>query len=375
MYRKEYSVVSLLKYILIFVSIISVLFVNETNQRYAIAFFEILIILIFVYAIINVNVEYGPFILLVSMLTFLVIKAVFSFWESFNVGRIIDFVLTNKSIYYLMLLIPIARLKILDSSMARFLFYFISVCFFLKYSALHLEGNTRPLLFTENNFEIIFYLFIYYSYYLSSNRVYNWYDIFGVFLITMLTGSRSGLACFVFLYFAISFKKLDLKFVLSAVTGCFLLLFVSVVFYERLGDSSISNIDRVVFFNLWLTEWSSVDLVEKLFGFFNLHPLSQATCNYLNYYHLLFSHEDSSMCYSVILHSYNLRAMLDYGLLGTIFVYTTLYHIVKYRRTKRDATIVTIIFVLNGMSVSALSSTIIIFGLILILLNKDSLKD
>ncbi|MUJ22351.1 hypothetical protein GNP66_19815 [Aliivibrio fischeri] len=285
-----------------------------------------------------------------------------------------DFILINKSIYYILLLLFLPSINLFDGKFFRRLFYLLIICFFVKYVYLHALGNSRPLLFTENNFEVVFLILIYYGNFILNGSKKNKFDITLLALIVFLSGSRSGFVCFIYLFSFLSFSKIDKKTLFKVILLLCATLVAYYLFIERLNGKSIESIDRVVFFNLWYYDWSQISFINKIFGFLESKPLSPYVCNSLIYYSALFSHENSSQCYSVILHAYNLRVLYDFGIVGMLCIYGTIFFLISHKLNRKSAVLIVGVLFLNGLSVSSLSSTIIIFGIFLIYLSDYSIK-
>jgi hypothetical protein len=92
-------------------------------------------------------------------------------------------------------------------------------------------------------------------------------------------------------------------------------------------------------------------------GAFPLTPLSPGSCGSLAFYEILFSKTDPGVCYSVIFHSFLMRAVFDHGLLGLVLLYGLLW--LGLRRSGmvvRDALALLGLITLSALSVSAFNS-------------------
>jgi hypothetical protein len=140
----------------------------------------------------------------------------------------------------------------------------------------------------------------------------------------------------------------------------------SMILFERSGGASFDNIDRVVFFKVFADELSNASIINFFIGLDRISPLSADSCHTLRFYNGLFSYSNDGSCYSVILHSFLFRVILDHGLiiLGLLLFFTYKYlRLSKY--TKKVSMVVVFATFLNGLSVSSFNS--VFFPLIMIL--------
>jgi hypothetical protein len=99
------------------------------------------------------------------------------------------------------------------------------------------------------------------------------------------------------------------------------------------------------------------------FGSKFITPLPSSACQALSFYEQLFSRSGSGQCYSVILHSFWLRIIYDFGLTGVLFVFFVFFSILKtnsYGHIERNSLLVTM--VLNGLSVSSFNSIFMVLS-------------
>lgn len=287
-------------------------------------------------------------------------------------NNLVDVLLIFKPFVYIIALCFLVHRNIFFESDLRKFFPWLLSIFFIKYFYAPVFGYAeRPGVYTENNFELVLLLFIYYRVALADVR-FRYYVALIVSMIFFLSGSRSGiislLAVFGFMYLQ---KKIPR-------TSGFLLLSIAAlvvigVFKGRMVDIDISEVDRVVFLNSFFRETQSWSWVRYLIGSPPITPLSSFSCSVLNYYEALFSFSGSGECYSVILHSFLLRTIFDHGIFGLIFLMFSVWILLlksgyeKYTRL----CIVAVIF-MNGLSVSALSSIYMILGLAIFMTFKEN---
>ena len=143
--------------------------------------------------------------------------------------------------------------------------------------------------------------------------------------------------------------------------------------YKNSHLSDFSSIDRIMFFNIFLDEISNNYFSNLLVGKDFMTPLSYQNAVHLEFYTRLFSDIDKHLVYSVIFHALNLRLIYDFGLLGILFVYLTIYKIQNLAGAdcKLSSLICSILF-LSGLSVSSFNSSIIMLSFIILLLSLKS---
>jgi uncharacterized membrane protein YfcA len=143
---------------------------------------------------------------------------------------------------------------------------------------------------------------------------------------------------------------------------------VVAIFVSRLSGESAEEIDRVVFFQIFLNASSNWHWSEFLFGNPAITALPQEACERLAFYESLFSAKDPSICYSVILHSYITRAIYDHGFVGLIFVFWAINYLLKLSDVERRARWAALsILILNGVSVSSVNSVYASLGIIIVM--------
>lgn len=276
-------------------------------------------------------------------------------------ANIWDFVQGYKSFFYIIpLSLFISKSKFKQSEL-HFILYTLLALFLLKYGyskILHLDTRLadRPGLYTENNFELILLILIYY---LSSSTLGKHSKTCFLILafIVVISGSRSSLLALLIVYAAVFITKLDYKFLFSLVALLILGGIAGYVFLERLGGGSIEDIDRYKFAQIFLTEIQNWNIANYLFGNLPLTPLSSSSCAALSFYHSLYSYSGDGSCYSVILHSYLLRAILDQGILGLASVILFVnYGLKRSGYSTRQRLCFIGIFITSGLSVSSLNS-------------------
>jgi hypothetical protein len=129
------------------------------------------------------------------------------------------------------------------------------------------------------------------------------------------------------------------------------------LFSARAEQDGGAPIDRVVFFKTFLYEVRDWPLWEFLTGSFPLTPLSPGSCGSLSFYDDLFSKTEPGTCYSVILHSFLMRAVFDHGLIGLGLLYGLLWWGLRRSGVAvRDSLALLGLITLSALSVSAFNS-------------------
>lgn len=294
--------------------------------------------------------------------TMLVLSALYVFLKTlllliYGSASIPDFLQGYKTYFYLVLLSFFVGKQVFSGQrLARFATVLVAA-FFVKYAySVVLGFSDRPGIFIENNFELIMLIgLVYLAYpYLGNRRAL----VFGVLAVTvLLSGSRSSalglLVVYVFLYVRLRNRTWPLHVAGVVAVG----YAVFTLFTSRLDGQSVEAIDRVQFLEVFLREVRTWPVWEFVTGAFPLTPLSPAGCARLSFYQPLFSATDPGVCYSVILHSYVLRAVFDHGLLGIALLYTLVWLALRRSAvTRRDALALLSVITLSGFSVSAFNN-------------------
>lgn len=284
----------------------------------------------------------------------------------YSAASIPDYLQAYKAFFYLVLLAFFVGKKVFDGRRLAAFTTFLVAVFLIKYGYSVVLGLAeRPGVFMENNFELILLLGLFY---LAYPYLPGWRDLLFVAVVAtvLLSGSRSaalGLLCiYVFLYVRTSNRTWPLHLAGVAAVGYGVLA----LFAARAAEQGAATLDRLNFLNTYLYEVRDWPVWEFVTGSFPLTPLSPGSCGSLSFYSVLFSSTDPGTCYSVILHSYLLRALFDHGLLGLAMLYTLLW--LALRRagaTVRDVLALLGLITLSALSVSAFNS---VFAAILLAL-------
>ncbi|MBQ4849217.1 hypothetical protein [Pseudoalteromonas sp. MMG012] len=308
----------------------------------------------------------------------LVVWGIFSlsagyFIVSFLLGQIrgvhpSDFLLAYKAFFYLSILCFFSSKVLFTSDILKKFWYLMLSLFFLKYVVwIAIGAGFRPGIFTENNFEVMFLLFVGVAVWgLRNSLSASEWILLGV--IIFLSGSRSGIICFLAMFVLLTIKEMNWKVIFQIFVAGLIGIGVIAIFISRLSGGSAEDIDRVVFFQGFLVAISDWGWWQFLFGSQVLTPLPDEVCNRLVFYQTLFSAKSPDICYSVILHSYITRTIFDHGFFGFFFIFFVINGLMKLSQVtlKARLTVIVILF-LNGASVSSVNSVYAVMGIILIL--------
>lgn len=356
----------LLFFILLFVYSLGMLFSGKLPHL--IVFMDLLIICVLPF-VFRSNTTGITFASLIILYIFYFISYVLLFIGS---NFIADAAVTLKFLIYLSLFFMIARSEKLTVCELKVIFLTLMWLFLVRYLVGRILGYERPALYTENNFELCFLLIIYVtSYYFRLVGVKS-FLIIG--FIILLSGSRSAILSYFIVYLyqfkpwkSVNFSVLFFKIlILISVISI-----VAMVLLMRMSSNGIEGVDRYVFMMIFFQNIMEWGVWEYLVGNPPLTPLLPNSCAQLSFYQALFSKGDPSICFPVILHSFWFRLILEHGLLLVIFLsvsFIVLFSIKGYQ--KSFAITLFAMIALNGISVSALNSSMIALSIFIILLIK-----
>ncbi|RJT25984.1 hypothetical protein [Buttiauxella izardii] len=288
-----------------------------------------------------------------------------------NVGimgvNYLDYFLANKFVVYFMILLYLSGKCAFSPLFIKNIYTLLLYSFLIKYILWHfLSDSSRPGIFVENNFELLFLILLSI---VKIERVGGLTKLEMIILpsVFLLSGSRSGLLCILFMMFCYMFKTIDYKIILKLIFLSLLALTVFKIFESRMVGMELQQIDRYVFFEGFLHSIKGWGILNYIFGNYILAPLDAYTCSRLSFYQVLFSYNGSYECYSVILHSFVLRVIYDFGFLGFILTLLILWRLLSTHLSVRSSIIAFACILLNGFSVSSLNSALCMLGLIFII--------
>ncbi|MBQ4860855.1 hypothetical protein J8L98_03980 [Pseudoalteromonas sp. MMG013] len=357
MVKQQYLVLFLL------LSLVGIVSYSQYNLLPANAIFELLVLVSLLF--IGKRMQPSAWALFLLSLGYLLVTLALA---KLRAVHPVDYFIAYKTFFYLCILSFFSSKVLFGHAFVRKAWYALLGLFFFKYivwTVLGAEG--RPGLFTENNFEIMFLLLIGCAVWSIRNHLtlYEWMALGGV---TFLSGSRSGVICFLAMFVLLYIKEMNWKTILQLGLVGGVGAGVAAIFISRLAGGGIEQIDRVVFFQGFLLGIADWGWWEYLLGSQTLTALPPEVCDRLTYYQSLFSAKDPSICYSVILHTYITRTIFDHGFIGLFFIFFALNYLLKLSHvvTKARLAVLAILF-LNGASVSSINSVYAVVGVMVIL--------
>ena len=244
-----------------------------------------------------------------------------------------------------------------NNSEYKYLNIIILSIFFAAYI---IDPHRRPYIFVENNFEIVLPILVALPSVLKQRKNINDYlCVFLIIAITLLSKSLVGIGClgsvFIIRYLHLKFWSLLSVFFILVV----LLVTATIIFLQRGVD--INSIDRILFYEAATLHLKSATQIQLLFGSLYNGPLNEVSCQLLRSYSNMIL-EDGS-CYSRILHAFNLRILVDYGICGTLLLFILLIlGITRSLNNFRFGLAVFVVGFVNGMSVSGFNNTFYLIG-------------
>lgn len=358
LFYKEKTTAFLL-WTLIFIAVVGVFSVGEYNYLPANAIFESVVILFFMVSIFPV--VRGALFFVFSALIYLLVC--FFIMESSSPAHVADFFMAYKSFYYVILLsFFIGKSKFTENDL-KFIFYSLLFLFLIKYGYSRVFNiSERPGVYTENNFELIFVLLIYYAIADALGK-YKFICFAFLSLLVVLSGSRSAILALLVIYGFVFLSEINIK----TIVFFLLLISLSVFIVVQRSVGGIEDIDRFIFLTVFIDEIKNWDLSNFIFGSRPLTPLSYYSCTALSFYESLFSFSGDGRCYSVILHSYLLRLIFDHGVAGLVFIFSfVVYGMMMAGYKMKQIVCVVGVIISTGLSVSSMNSIYVAMALLII---------
>src|SRR5690554_492979 len=285
--------------------------------------------------------------------------------------NLFDFIQAYKSFMYIPFLALASGKKVFKANFIKNLFRFLLFCFLIKYIISFIgRFDKRPILFYENNYELIFLLLLFYLNYLFQKKL-NFLEFITLFAVICISGSRSAILAFLIVFIFISMRNKK-KVVFNSIIIIVILLTSAYVFINRLNNSSLENVDRYKFIMMFIHDTQEWPWWKFLTGAQRLTPMSDFVSKTLSYYQSLFSYKNNGTCYSVILHSFILRILFDHGIIGLLFLIAFIY---KSLRISSFSILDSICFIsiiaVTSLSVSALNNAFVMLGLLIVYASKN----
>ena len=290
------------------------------------------------------------------------------FWGD---GGFLDFFMIYKYYIFVILLASYIGKKVLTHEELLKLFKLFLVLFIVKYTLwMFLGAYPRPGLYGENNFELILLMLLYAGCFARGVTMPHYLSV-SLVIIFLLSGSRSALAALVFVYAVLNIRKIDFKLIVSIFFLSIFLMAVAYIFIDRMGDKGVEGIDRLRFFNYFIMDIKSFSMLEIFFGAPPITPMNAITCRALEFYSSLFSFHKYGLCYSVVLHAFNLRIIYDHGIFGLIALFFVLYRMLAISNINFRFRIIFLgIVFLTGLSVSSMNNIFIVGGLMIVIVTS-----
>lgn len=271
-------------------------------------------------------------------------------------ANVLDFLMIYKSFVYLFLLTFLTNKRLMTARSVINFYTVLLGIFLLKYLLAFVLGtDDRPIVYEENNFELmLLYALFLVRYRITSEK---YLLIMGVLaVITLLSLSRSSLLMYSLLVLYVFIKSFPKTWVfIVPVASVMMGVMIYYIFSQRSG--SLEEIDRYKFMLVFWSEVRDWNAWQWLTGNERITPLSYYSCADMSYFKRLFSYSGDGTCYSVVLHSFLLRVILDHGLLGLIFIIYATWLMLSKSGMEKDALFVFLaIVVINGLSVSSFNN-------------------
>lgn len=295
----------------------------------------------------------------------------------FSVGEIKNFIIANKAFFYLILLTVAAATPKLKNFRLTTTTYVIAWLTLATYVTQRFAfGIPRPTLFMENNFELIGLLVLTIAE-TTRRRSEDAGLPVTLLLVTtaavLISASRSAGLAMVLAYMIVLPKGVSIKSLLAILVIGVIAVMAASVFIGRGAD--ISQIDRFRMLTLFFNEVKSYGIIQFLFGHLGLQELHSSTCSALSYYSALFSSAEDGRCYSVIFHALLLRLVFDHGALGVVFIFVTVFYLIRSSGYSMKPSLAIIAVLLSSaISVSSLASGAVSFPLLLVLFAKTEIR-
>ena len=284
-------------------------------------------------------------------------------------NHILDFLLAYKAIVYFTFLFYFEGKRMGGKNRFYQIYRWLVFFFFLKYLISVVFGlNERPLLFRENNFELMFLALIFYLRVILFGKVKVW-ELLIIIITFLISGSKSAIPILFLVLASVYLKGITWKkFLTFSLLGGVLIIGFSSIVLAKYGLSGLGNIDRIAYFRVFMLEMLSSSYLEVFFGHMRISALLPSSCNSLYFYPGLFSYKNDGTCYSLILHSFLLRSIFDHGLIGTLLIFYSCFMLLsRAGYSKRVSyTFIGVMF-LNSLSVSAFNSVFFALSMLLYL--------
>lgn len=286
--------------------IIGLLIVNfKLKKQFVLSFFiiaSIVVFFLFRIPFTNLTWDFKYFFISYKLLIYLLLFLSYSPQNSFNKTF---FIFGIKSVYIVSIILIFS-----DKIVSIFLLGPINGLLF------------RPRLIGEINFDIVLLLELWVLLKLFDPD-YKKYLGFSLFLLVLISLSRSGIIGYVFTYFFVKnagSDSFDLKKVFRNLSILFFgFLLILLIYYLRDPNLDFKNIDRVQLFNALFSIYDINNIHNLFVGHGVLVQLPDSICDAFSYYAQQTT-GNSDNCNPVILFSYYLRSIYEFGILVTLIL-------------------------------------------------------
>ncbi len=275
-----------------------------------------------------------------------------------NANHILDFLLAYKAIFYFIFLFYFENKKIGGKNRFYQIYKWLIIFFFIKYvTSVLFQLNDRPLLFRENNFELMLLGLLFYLRCILLGKIKGW-ELGAIIIIFIASGSKSAIPILVLILASVYLKNITWKRFLSfAFLGALLIGTFATLLLAKYGINGLGGIDRIAFLRVFMIEMLNSTYFEIFFGHSRITALLPLSCNALYHYPGLFSYKDDGTCYSLILHSFLLRSIFDHGIIGTFIIFYSCYLLLSRAGYSNNVCYTFIgVMLLNSLSVSGFNS-------------------
>lgn len=280
----------------------------------------------------------------------------------FNPSNLLDFLQAYKAFIYVIPLCFFYKRDIFSRALSLKVLKFLLVLLLVKYSySLALDLNprmgSRPGLFVENNFELIFAILYFFTMSDDFGKGRNaWFALMTT--VVLLSGSRSSALALIVIFGGIYLRYLNMKTIFYLFGLGLLALAAGALFLSRgYAAGGIESIDRFRFMMVFLYEIRNWSLFDFALGSFPITALSNESCRALSFYEGLFSYSGDGSCYSVVLHSYFFRVIFDHGIIGLFFLFAFIAFALRGSGFSRYRVMIFIgVLSASALSVSAMNS-------------------
>ena len=301
------------------------------------------------------------FLLVLVLLQTMILKIGAGLYDQVGLSNLL---ISSKLLLYL-IFVWIAATSIVQPISLKFtkcIYHFILYSGLVKYViTLSLGLSDRPLLFTENNFELPLLLILFVGLY-DSFRNKN-LEVVLITTLIIMSKSTSGLLSLVVVYIYIFRGQITFKtfpFLVSSAIGIF-----GVGFYSKFGQG-LDQIDRYLYLLAFINEITMREYASLLFGQFD--GLNPSTCKLMINFEGKF--DSLGRCFSNVIAIGLVRTILDYGLVGFVVVHMLHFSALMKRFNLHEALAIFSIIFTNSISVSGFYNNMCILGSLILIYTR-----